>query len=181
MRVILATDESAVPEAMAALDAGELVLLPGDLRYFVAADALDDDACERIFAATQRGADRTLTVILSGYADLHHVGYGGASVREVADARWPGPNVLSVRPRPWVPDAVTAGYDTLRVYAPAQPFTNALARQFGPIAVASARIQGQPNSLDAKTAADRLGPSVALAVDGGALPGGEEGYFLTEG
>lgn len=155
-------------------------MVPGDLRYFVAADALDDAACERVFALTQRGADRPLTVVVSGYADIHHVAFAGPAVRELTDARWPGPTVLSLRPRPWMPDAVTAGQDTLRVHAPANAFTSSLARHFGPIAVAGARRAGQPDSLDANTATARLGGAVAVVVDGGALQGGEEALLVPQ-
>lgn len=180
MTTLLHDDARALDEATAALDAGELVIIPSDLRYFVAGDALDDDAVERIFAATQRGADRPLTVIVSGYSDIHHVAFAGSAVREATDKHWPGPTVLSLRPRPWLPDAVTAGHETLRVNAPANAFASALARRFGPLAVASARLQGQPDSLDAATAMARLGEAVRLCVDGGALPGGEAPLVLAQ-
>lgn len=180
MTTLLHDDPRAIDEAMAALDAGELVVVPGDLRYFVAGDALDDDAVDRIFAATQRGADRPLTVLVSGYSDIHHVAFAGSAVREATDKHWPGPTVLSLRPRPWLPDAVTASHDTLRVNAPANAFTSALARRFGPLAVASARVRGQPDSLDAATAMARLGGAVRHYVDGGALPGGDESVVLAQ-
>lgn len=180
MRAIRADDEDALAQATSALDAGELVVVPGDLRYLVAADALDDAACERLFAATQRAADRPLAVVVSGYADVHHVAYGGPSVRELTDARWPGPTMVELRARPWMPDVVTAGQGTLRVVAPAHPFTNALARHFGPLAVAGARVRGQPDALDAGSAMERLGNAVALYVDGGTRAGGDEALLSTQ-
>ncbi|HUR69025.1 MAG TPA: Sua5/YciO/YrdC/YwlC family protein [Candidatus Thermoplasmatota archaeon] len=178
MEILSVEHPDAIARAMSALDSGELVIVPGDLRYFVVADALDDSAIERLFDATQRPADRPLIALLSGYGDLHHVGYGGSGARELAQTHWPGPTVLSVKARPWMPEGVTAGHDELRIMAPAQPATNALARAFGPLAAGSARIQGQRDSLDAKSAAERLGASVALVLDAGALPGGEEAYVV---
>lgn len=166
---------------MAALDSGELVIVPGDLRYFLVADALDDNAIERLFMATQRGADRPLTVLLSDYSDAHHVGYGDPAVQAAAAQSWPGPQTFALKPRTWIPDAVTAGTGTLRVMAPRQPMTLALARQFGPLAAASARLQGQPDSLDANTATARVGMHAALCIDAGTLPGGEEAHAAPEG
>ena len=181
MRILPAHDKEATVAATAALDAGELVIVPCDLRYFVVADALDDEAVDRLFVATQRGADRPLTVIVSGYEDLHHVAYGGAGARELAEKHWPGPTVISVKPRPWIPDTVTAGHAALRTMAPRSEVTRTLARGFGPLAAAGARVQGQLDSLDATSAAARLGGSIAVTLDGGTLPGGEEAYVLAQG
>lgn len=168
MEVLDASADDAIARATAALDAGALVILPGDLAYVIAADALDDEAVERLFLATARGADRAPTVFIGGYADLHHVAYGGADARELADARWPGPATLVLKARPWLPDAVTAGSDRVRVCAP-RGFAGELARHFGPLAVVGAR-----GSVDARAAAEAVGSAdVRLAFDAGALPGGE--------
>jgi L-threonylcarbamoyladenylate synthase len=157
MRVLSSSDEDAVAAATAALDAGELIVIPGDLEYYVAADALDDTAVERVFEVTGRGADQPLLVLLGGYEDLHHVAYGSGVARALAEEHWPGPTALAVKARPWIPDALTAGQEEVAVLVPRQPFARALARRFGPIALAPA-------------AGAR---AVALEVDAGALPGGE--------
>lgn len=157
MEIVPADHPDAVARAMASLDNGEIVIVPGDLDDMLVADALDDDAVGRIFLAAHRGADRPLTVLISGYEDLHHVAYGGPAARVASEAHWPGPAILVMKPRPWIPDAVTAAQPEVRVSVPAQPFTRALARQFGPLAGCRA----PPGAL------------AALRVDAGALPGGE--------
>lgn len=167
MEIVPITAPDAIARATAALDAGALVILPGDLAYVVAADALDDDAVERLFLATTRGADRAPTVFIGGYPDLHHVAYGGAAARALADAHWPGPTTLVLKARPWLPDAVTAGSDRVRVSAPSG-FAGELARHFGPLAVVGAR-----GALDAREAAAAAGAEARLAFDAGARPGGE--------
>lgn len=157
MRNLSADDPQAIPEAMAALDAGELVIVPGDLAQLLVADALDDDAVERLFLAAHRGADRPLTVLIGGHEDLRHVAYGGSAARELSEKHWPGPTILVLRPRPWIPEAVTSAQPEVRVSVPAQPFTRSLARQFGPLAACqTGAAQG-----------------VTLRVDAGTLPGGE--------
>ena len=176
MEILSASDGGAVAAAIAALDAGALVVVPGDLAYLVVCDALDDDAVERLFTATGRGADRPLTTFISGYPDLHHVAYGGADARALADAHWPGPATLVLRARPWLPDMLTAGQETVRVSAP-RGFLADLARHFGPLAGAGAQRQGATASLDARTARDAIGADARLVVDGGVLAGGEVAVF----
>lgn len=168
MEIVAVSAEDAVSRAMSALDAGGLLVLPGDLAYLVVADALDDDAVERLFLATARGADRPLTTLVSGYSDVHHVAYGGSAARALADEHWPGPATLVMKARPWLPQLVAAGRDTVRVSAP-RGFAGELARHFGPLAVVGAR-----GSVDARAAAEAVGSAdVRLAFDAGALPGGE--------
>jgi L-threonylcarbamoyladenylate synthase len=157
MEILAADHPDAIARAMAAPDAGELVIVPGDLAYLLVADALDDDAVERLFLAAERGADRPLTILLGGYEDLHHVAYGSSVARGIAEERWPGPVTLVLKARPWIPDAVTASQTDVRVSVPAREVTRALARQFGPLAGCAAPARA----------------SAALRVDAGALPGGE--------
>lgn len=157
METVPAGSADALARATAALDAGEVILMPGDLGYYAAADALDDAAVERVFEATGRGADQPLLIVIGGYEDLHHVAYGSGTARELAEAHWPGPTALAVKARPWLPDALTAGQEDVAVVVPTQPFARALARRFGPLAVAPAT----------------TARGASLKVDAGALPGGE--------
>lgn len=170
--IVSASDERAVADATALLDSGELVVIPGDVAYLLAGDALDDSAIERMFAAKGRGADRALTVLIAGYEDLHHVAYGGPSVRELADQHWPGPTSLVLRARPWLPDALTAGQPDVAVTVPKNAFSRDLAKRFGPIAIASARRSGAPLPRTAQDAQNALGAEARLVVDAGPLPGG---------
>lgn len=169
--VVQASDHDALARATAALDGGELLLVPGDLRYLVVADALHDDAVERLFLATRRPADRPLTVLVGGYEDIQHVAYGTPLARQLAETHWPGPTALVLKARPWIPDAITAGGETVAVASPRDAFTQKLARHFGPLACASARHEGSP---DARTAQDaqRAIHDARLVVDAGARQGG---------
>lgn len=167
--VLRADDAEALAQATAALDAGEHVVIPGDLHYLLAADALNDAALAALFDATSRPADKPLVVCVAGYEDHQHVAFGGPLAQSLAAAEWPGPTVLALRPRPWVPDAVTAGGERVLVNAPAQAFAAALARHFGPFAIVAATREGAESPRrreDARVAA-------RLAVDAGALAGGE--------
>lgn len=172
MTIIDASEEEALPSAIAALDAGDPIVIPGDVAYLLAADALDDAAVERIFLAKHRGADRPLTILIGGYEDLHHVAYGGSAARELAEAHWPGPTSIALRARPWMPDALTAGQPEVAVSVPRQPFARALAKQFGPLAVAGAKRSGGSASLTVEAARSALGGAAALYIAGeDPLPG----------
>jgi len=122
-----------VARATALLDAGELAILPLDGAYALCADALQDEAAERVFSALERSADAPLPVLVAGYEDLHHVAFPTPTSRALADAFWPGPLTMLLRARPWLPDAVTAAQETVPVRAPRVEITRRLAAHFGPL------------------------------------------------
>jgi tRNA threonylcarbamoyl adenosine modification protein (Sua5/YciO/YrdC/YwlC family) len=167
VELIAVGEEGALDRATAALDGGELIIVPGDERYLLVGDALDDDAVERVMRALGRGADDPPVVLVGGYEDLHHVAYASALAGGLSAREWPGPTVLVLKARPWLPDAMTGATDAVRVSAPRAALARELARRFGPIAAAAIG--------DAKAAAAaraQVGSHAALVVDGGALPGG---------
>lgn len=172
MAVLSATDADAVFEATSLLDAGELVVLPTDTAYALAADALNDEAVARVFLAKDRGADRPLLVAVGGLEDVGHVAFLTPLARELVMRFWPGPLTLVLRARPWLPDALTAGGDSVAVRAPDLAFPRELARHFGPFVLTSARRAGGAEALRVDDARRSLGAEAALYVDGGALPGG---------
>lgn len=172
MGVIGATDADAVFEATSLLDAGELVVVPTDTSYAVCADALDDAAVARVFLAKARGADRPLAVAVGGIEDVGHVAFATPLARLLAERLWPGPLTLVLRARPWLPDALTAGGETVAVRCPALDFPREVARHFGPVVITSARREGGAECLTVPDARAALGAEVHLYVDGGALPGG---------
>lgn len=163
---ILRADAEALARATALLDDGELVVVPTDTRYALAADALHEGALARLFDALRRGADEPLTLCVAGVEDVAHVAVATPVARELAQERWPGPTALVLRAKPWLPDAVTASGETVAVRAPAVEATRALAKHFGPLAIASLPAQ------DAEGAARAAGAHARLVLDGGQTPGG---------
>lgn len=172
METLHSTDDEAVARCTSLLDDGELVVVPTDLRYALAADALNEDALARAYATKRRGADRPMTVCVSGFEDLHHVAYATPLARALADRFWPGPLTLVLKSRPWLPDALTAGGDTVAVRAPASDFARRLARHFGPYTLSGAHREGGAPVLEATQARAALGGEARLLVDAGTLPGG---------
>lgn len=183
-------DADAIARATSILDAGELCVLPTDTQYALSADALNDEAVARVFAAKRRAADQPLPVCVGGLEDVHHVGFSTPLARDLAEAFWPGALTLVVKARPWLPDELTAGTGTVAVRCPALDFARELARHFGPYVVTSANRHGQPAATTVDEAVAALGDDVRLYVDAGALPGvpstivdatGAEAKVLREG
>lgn len=172
MVVLRASDPDVLLEATSLLDAGELIVVPTDTSYALCADALDDDAVSRVFVAKARAADRPLVVGVGGIEDAGHVGFVTPLARRLAERFWPGPLTMVLRARPWLPDALTAGGETVAVRAPASDFTRDVARRFGPLVLTGARREGGAPCLTVADARAALGAEAHLYVDGGALPGG---------
>lgn len=172
------------PEYIAAaadlLRAGELVGMPTETVYGLAADALNPEAVGRIFAAKGRPADHPLIVHLP---DAEHLPRWASDIpREalaLAKAFWPGPLTLILKRDPCVPDEVTGGQDTVGVRVPGHPVALALLRAFDSgVAAPSANRFGRISPTTAAHVADELGERVAMVLDGGACAVGIESTIL---
>lgn len=170
----------AITEAAALLRAGELVGMPTETVYGLAADALDPDAVKKIFAAKGRPADHPLIVHLPSAEHLPQ--WAAAIPREVialANAFWPGPLTLILKRSLEVPDEVTGGQDTVGVRVPSHPVALALLRAFdGGLAAPSANRFGRISPTTAAHVQEELGERVALILDGGACEVGIESTIL---
>lgn len=171
MKLVQADDPDALREATSVLDDRGLVVLPTDTLYALAADALDEEAVLEVFRVKGRAADQALPVCVGGFEDVGHVASPNALARRLAQRWWPGPLTLVMRAKPWMPEAVTAGGETVAVRAPGHAFARALATRFGPFTVTSANRSGEAAANDVRAARDALGNAVRLYVDGGTLLG----------
>lgn len=176
--------ESPTPAAIAAaaalLRAGELVGMPTETVYGLAADALDPEAVKKIFAAKGRPADHPLIVHLPS---AEHLPQWAAAIPKdaiaLARAFWPGPLTLILKRTPDVPDEVTGGQDTVGVRVPSHPVALALLRAFdGGLAAPSANRFGRISPTTAAHVHEELGERVALILDGGACEVGIESTIL---
>lgn len=171
MTLLAHDDPEALLQATSVLDDGELAVVPTDTQYALAADALVEEAVLRVFDVKRRSADKALPLCIGGLEDLHQVAYATPLARSLAARFWPGALTLVLKARPWLPEAMTAGQDTVAVRVPAHPFALALARHFGPFVVTSANRSSEAAAMSVEEARAALGADVRLYVDGGALPG----------
>lgn len=170
----------AIRAAADLLRAGDLVGLPTETVYGLAADALNPDAVRRIFAAKGRPADHPLIVHLPSLA---HLPRWAASIPKdalaLARAFWPGPLTLILPRAAEVPLEVTGGQDTVGVRVPAHPVALALLQVFDSgVAAPSANRFGRISPTTAAHVHDELGERVALVLDGGACEVGIESTIL---
>lgn len=174
-------DRSPEQEAVRLLRAGELVAVPTETVYGLAADARNPEAVRRIFAAKGRPADHPLIVHLPDATHLAAVAQAPVPPLAVRLAArfWPGPLTLVLRRSAAVPDAVTAGLETVAVRVPAHPVTLALLRAFGGwLAAPSANRFGEVSPTTAAHVRADLGDRVALVLDGGPCDVGIESTIL---
>ena len=126
MMIFEPTDD-AIWQASEAIRRGELVGMPTETVYGLAADAMNVAAVLRIFEAKQRPADNPLIVHV---ASMFQVGSIVSEIPEVAvklgEAFWPGPMTLVLPKRASVPLEVTGGLDTVAVRVPVHPIARKL-------------------------------------------------------
>lgn len=172
----LIPDLAVLAEAGAILRAGGLVAFPTETVYGLGANALDDAAVRRIFAAKERAADDPLIVHLADPADLHKVALEIPPLAaKLAGAFWPGPLTLVLRKRPEVPDSTTAGFDTVAVRVPAHAVALGVIRAAGvPIAAPSANRFTRTSATTAAHVIEDLGGRIDLVIDGGPTEFGME-------
>lgn len=184
---IVASDGVGVEEACARLAAGELVGLPTETVYGLAADANNRSALEKIFAAKGRPADHPLIVHLaSATAARAWASQWPESAEKLARAFWPGPMTLIVKRAAHVLDAVTGGQDTVGLRVPSHPTALALLKSFARhsaganagIAAPSANQFGHVSPTTAQHVCEEF-PGIALLVlDGGACEVGIESTIV---
>lgn len=167
-------------EAVDALRAGQLVGLPTETVYGLAADARNTQAVARIFAAKGRPADHPLIVHLASADQLDDWAREiPEAARRLAAAFWPGPLTLILKRQPDVPDAVTGGQDTVGLRVPAHPVAHAVLSAFGGgLAAPSANRFGRISPTTAAHVREELGDAVAVVLDGGGCEVGIESTIV---
>lgn len=166
--------------ALEVLHGGGLVALPTETVYGLAADASNEAAVRRIFAAKGRPADHPLIVHVDAASRLTHWASSIPTPAAVlADACWPGPLTLLVPRAAHVLDVVTGGRPTVGVRVPAHPMATALLERFdGGLAAPSANRFGKVSPTTAQHVVADLGDAVDYVLDGGPCPIGVESTIV---
>src|SRR5665213_3085019 len=171
---------AAVERAAELLRAGELVALPTETVYGLAANAWDASAVARIYEAKGRPAHNPIIVHVAGMELARRC---AASWPETADklarAFWPGPLTLVLERSAEIPDIVTAGGGTVGIRWPGHPFIQAVIRACGfPLAAPSANLSNDLSPTNAAHVQKVLGGKIPLIVDGGQAQVGIESTVL---
>ncbi|URD61717.1 L-threonylcarbamoyladenylate synthase [Sphingomonas sp. KRR8] len=178
---IRAFDEAALAQATDLILAGQLVAVPTETVYGLAADATNGEAVARIYAAKGRPSFNPLIVHVPDLASAEKLGEFDAAARRLAEAHWPGPLTLVV---PLLDDAgisslVTAGLPSIALRVPAHPVMQALLRATGrPLAAPSANASGRISPTTAQHVFASLSGRIALILDGGPTERGLESTIV---
>src|SRR5438309_3383751 len=157
--------------ASATLRRGELVVLPTDTVYGVAADAFNPGAVDALLAAKGRGRDMPVPVLVANAEMLAAlVGELPESAKSLADAFWPGPLTVVVRHTPHLSWDLGDARGTVAVRMPDDEIALDLIARTGPLAVSSANRTGHPPATTMLDARLQLGAAVAVYLDGGPRP-----------
>jgi L-threonylcarbamoyladenylate synthase len=170
--------------AVTLLREGEVVALPTETVYGLAADALNPIAVAKIFEAKERPRFDPLIVHLPDRDWLEQVadleGQGRPLIKTLADTFWPGPLTIVLSKREIVPEIVTAGLDTVAVRISAHPVFAEVIREFGgPLAAPSANRFGRISPTAAAHVLEELEGRIPLIVDGGPTAHGLESTIVT--
>lgn len=173
---------AAAGEAARVLAAGEVVAVPTETVYGLAAVAFNPEAVARVFEAKERPSFDPLIVHLAGLRDLRRVavvpeGIEGV-VRQLAEAFWPGPLTLVLPKHEDVPDLVTSGLPTVAVRVSKHEVMRHLAKELGPIAAPSANRFGRISPTSASAVMSELEGRIPLIIDGGACSVGLESTIV---
>ena len=179
-------NEGAISAAAQALAAGELVGLPTETVYGLAADADNAAAIAKIFAAKGRPADHPLIVHV---ADANGVAHFASEVPDFASALikafWPGPLTLILPRQPDVATAAAGGQNSIGLRCPSHPVAQALlqacrapaAKPVWGVAAPSANMFGRVSPTTAQHVHDEFGGDL-LVLDGGACSVGIESTII---
>lgn len=167
---------AALERAAALLAAGEIVAVPTETVYGLAANARNAAAVAKLFVAKGRPAHNPIIVHVSGLGMARDcVAEWPDAAERLARAFWPGPLTVVLPKRATIPDVVTAGGPTVGIRWPSHPFMRALIERCGfPLAAPSANPANRLSPTTAAHVIAGLGGGVPLVVDGGTCQVGLE-------
>lgn len=170
---------SDLQKAAELLRAGEIVAIPTETVYGLAAHALNPHAVERIFAAKNRPYADPLIVHIPDVEALDTVAWANSAALKLAQRFWPGALTLVLPKKPVVPDTVTAGGPSVAVRCPGHPVAHQLLQACGfPLAAPSANPFGYISPTLPQHVRDSLGGACPYIIDGGPCRHGVESSII---
>lgn len=164
--------EAAIEAASLAIRRGELIVLPTDTVYGIAADAFSPDSVQALLTAKNRGRDMPPPVLVSAATTLDALAVGVPDyARALVEEFWPGPLTIVCRQQTSLQWDLGETRGTVAVRMPDDEVALAILERTGPLAVSSANLSGRPAAVDADEAEAMLGDRVEVIVDAGRSPG----------
>ena len=178
---VLPVNEESIALAAKLLQQGELVALPTETVYGIAADARNGEAVKKIFEAKGRPQDNPLIVHICGMEMLHGiVSEVPERAKKLAAAFWPGPLTMVMPRGPEVSEVTCAGLDTVGVRMPSHPVVQAVIKASGvAFAAPSANLSGKPSPTNAQDTFVDMDGRLPLILDGGECAVGVESTVIS--
>ena len=177
---LLKVNEDSIALGAKLIREGELVGFPTETVYGLGANALDAEAVVKIFEAKGRPQDNPLITHVSCVEEIPPLVRAiPAAAKKLMEAFWPGPMTLILPKADCIPNAVSAGLDTVGIRLPSNADARALIRAAGrPIAAPSANRSGRPSPTTALHVLEDMDGRIPLILDGGACQVGVESSVI---
>ena len=169
-----------IKKAANLLQNGEVVALPTETVYGLAAHAFDENAVRAIFDIKGRPLIDPLIIHLASVKQIGQIAHiNNEHLHTIADAFWPGPLTVVLQKKNCVPDIVTAGRKTVGIRIPKHPLTNAILKECKlPVAAPSANPFGYVSPTKPEHVSDSFGRKTPYIVDGGPCENGIESTII---
>ena len=173
--------DRALQEANRLINDGQVVGIPTETVYGLAANALNEDAVKKIFVAKGRPSDNPLIVHIAKLEDLEPlVAEIPEKVKIMAEKFWPAALTMIMKKSDKVSNVVSGNLDTVAVRMPKSDYARAIIEACGcPLAAPSANLSGSPSPTNAKYVFDDMNGRIPLIIDGGSCEIGVESTVIS--
>ncbi|MDE6150151.1 MAG: threonylcarbamoyl-AMP synthase, partial [Ruminococcus sp.] len=178
---VLDNSEQSLLKAAEFLKNGEVVGIPTETVYGLAANAFNEEAVKRIFIAKGRPSDNPLIVHISDFEMIKGL------VKEIpelaircAEKFWPGPLTMIMPKTDKIPMITSGGLDTVGIRMPSHKIATSIIDKCGfPLAAPSANLSGSPSPTTAKHVFDDMNGRIPCIIDGGFSAVGVESTVIS--
>lgn len=174
------TDEN-IEKAGRLLKSGEVVGIPTETVYGLAADATNPEAVSKIFVAKGRPQDNPLIVHIADKSDMEKYAHDIPEIAyRIADKFWPGPLTMVLPKKEIIPEVTSGGLYTVGIRFPSNSIAQEIIKAAGvPLAAPSANLSGKPSTTTAKHVYDDMNGRISAIIDGGACSVGVESTVIS--
>ena len=173
--------DKALQQSAKLLQNGEVVGIPTETVYGLAANALDEDAVRKIFVAKGRPSDNPLIVHIAKFEDLEPlVAEIPEKVKIMAEKFWPAALTMIMKKSDKISNVVSGNLNTVAIRMPKSDYARAIIEACGlPLAAPSANLSGSPSPTNAKYVFDDMDGRIPLIIDGGNCEIGVESTVIS--
>lgn len=178
---MLTTSEDDLAFAAELIKRGEVVGMPTETVYGLAANALDEQAVAKIFKAKGRPSDNPLIVHISNFNMVRDIASEIPPLAvKLAERFWAGPLTMIMPKSDKIPLITSGGLDTVGIRFPSHPAARRLIELCGvPLAAPSANLSGSPSPTTALRVMQDMNTRIPVIIDGGECTVGVESTVIS--